>query len=184
MTSPTGVYTCEGTDGPVIHIANTIGTAITSIYCMIIIIQDANFPQVPVMVNAVIITSSSATIQWSFPRLLEMRNETISIFYGTTSTQLGVITYPIYLVILIRRSVLFSSCLALDIITRYTRVMNLPTALMVWNVTSGPMIAMSSTLIIMHANNISAITSLILQKLYSLVLNWQPRDSPNGNILS
>ncbi len=47
------------------------------------------------MVNAVIITSSSATIQWSFPRLLEMRNETIRIFYGTTSEQLGVIIYPI-----------------------------------------------------------------------------------------
>ncbi len=47
------------------------------------------------MVSAVIITSSSATIQWSFPRLLEMRNEIISIFYGTTSEQLGVITYPI-----------------------------------------------------------------------------------------
>ncbi len=47
------------------------------------------------MVNAVIITSSSATIQWSFPRLLEMRNEIISIFYGTTSEQLGVIIYPI-----------------------------------------------------------------------------------------
>ena len=58
-------------------------------------ISDANFPRVPVMVNAVIITSSSATIQWSFPRLLEMRNETISIFYGTTSEQLGVIIYPI-----------------------------------------------------------------------------------------
>ncbi len=58
-------------------------------------ISDANFPRVPVMVNTVIITSSLATIQWSFPRLLEMRNETISIFYGTTSEQLGVVTYPI-----------------------------------------------------------------------------------------
>ncbi len=47
------------------------------------------------MVSAVIITSSSATIQWSFPRLLEMRNEIISIFYGTISEQLGVIPYPI-----------------------------------------------------------------------------------------
>ncbi len=47
------------------------------------------------MVDAVIITSSSATIQWSFPRLLEMRNEIISIFYGTTFEQLGVIIYPI-----------------------------------------------------------------------------------------
>ncbi len=47
------------------------------------------------MVNAVIITSSSATIQWSFLRLLEMRNEIISIFYGTTFEQLGVIIYPI-----------------------------------------------------------------------------------------
>ncbi len=47
------------------------------------------------MVSALIITSSSATIQWSFPRLLEMRNEIISIFYGTNSEQLGVIIYPI-----------------------------------------------------------------------------------------
>ncbi len=42
-----------------------------------------------------IITSSSATIQWSFPRLLEMRNEIISIFYGTIFELLGVIFYPI-----------------------------------------------------------------------------------------
>ncbi len=47
------------------------------------------------MVNAVVITSSSATIQWSFPRLLEMRNEIISIFYGTNSEQLGVTIYTI-----------------------------------------------------------------------------------------
>ncbi len=47
------------------------------------------------MINAVIITSSSATIQWSFPRLLEMKNEIISVIYGTTSEQLGVIGYPI-----------------------------------------------------------------------------------------
>ncbi len=47
------------------------------------------------MVSAMIITSSSATIQWSFPKLLE-RNESISVFYGTTSEELGrVITYPI-----------------------------------------------------------------------------------------
>ncbi len=59
------------------------------------IISDHNIPRVPAMVNAVIITSSSATIQWSFPRLLEMRNEIISIFYGTTSEQPGVIIYPI-----------------------------------------------------------------------------------------
>ncbi len=58
-------------------------------------ISDPNFPRVPVIVNAEIITSSSATIQWSFPRLLEMRNEIISIFYGTTSEQLGVIIYSI-----------------------------------------------------------------------------------------
>ncbi len=57
--------------------------------------SDSNFPRVPVMVNAMIITSSSATIQWSFPRLPEMRNEIISIFYGTTFEQLGVIIYPI-----------------------------------------------------------------------------------------
>ncbi len=59
------------------------------------IISDPNFPRVPVMVNALIITSSSASIQWSLPRLPEMRNEIISIFYGTTSEQLGVIIYPI-----------------------------------------------------------------------------------------
>ena len=56
-------------------------------------ISDANNPRVPVMVNAVIITSSSATIQWSFPRLLDMRNEIISVFYGTTFEELGVIIY-------------------------------------------------------------------------------------------
>ncbi len=48
------------------------------------------------MVSAVIITSSLATIQWSFPRLLEMRNEIISIFYGTTSEQLGVVIHQIF----------------------------------------------------------------------------------------
>ncbi len=47
------------------------------------------------MVNAVNITSSSVTIQWSFPRLLEMRNEIISIFYQTSSEELEFITYSI-----------------------------------------------------------------------------------------
>ncbi len=62
---------------------------------MISIISDVNFPRVPIMVSAMIITSSSATIQWSFPKLLE-RNESIIVFYGITSEELGrVITYPI-----------------------------------------------------------------------------------------
>ncbi len=47
------------------------------------------------MVNAVNITSSSAAIQWSFPRLLEMRNEIISIFYETLFVELEFIAYPI-----------------------------------------------------------------------------------------
>ena len=39
-------------------------------------------------------TSSSATLVWLFQRN-ELRNEVIHILYGTTSEQLGVITYPI-----------------------------------------------------------------------------------------
>ncbi len=58
-------------------------------------IPDFNIPRVPVMVNAVNITSSSATIQWFFPRLLEMRDEIISIFYQTSTEELEFITYSI-----------------------------------------------------------------------------------------
>ncbi len=64
-------------------------------------ISDSNNPRVPVMVNAVIITSSLATIQWSFPRLLEMRNEIISIFYGTILLNNWELSFTQYLVILI-----------------------------------------------------------------------------------
>ncbi len=46
------------------------------------------------MVNIGILTSSSATIQWSFPMLLEMRNEIISISYGTSFEERLLITYP------------------------------------------------------------------------------------------
>ncbi len=56
-----------------------------------------------------------------------MGNEIISIFYGTTFEQLGVIIYPIPIVILIWSNTLFSSCLynqALDMFIRYTPVMS------------------------------------------------------------
>ncbi len=45
--------------------------------------------------NVPLVTSSSATLSWFFERN-ETQNETISIFYGTSSEELwGVITYPI-----------------------------------------------------------------------------------------
>ncbi len=104
VIGPEGLYRCDVIDARNIIQALYIGINqsrfnMRSSKCnfnYFIHISDANYPRVPVMVNAVIITSSSATIQWSFPRLLEMRNEIISIFYGTISDQpAGVITYPI-----------------------------------------------------------------------------------------
>ncbi len=101
-TGPEGLYRCDVIDARninrTLHIGINQSKFITRVYnymTSLFYISDSNNPSVPVMVNAVIITSSSATIQWSFPRFLEMRNEIISIFYGTTSEQLGVTIYPI-----------------------------------------------------------------------------------------
>ncbi len=88
--SDDGTYTCTVTiTSPLLNNTRTAMSGRT------LTVTDPNFPRVLVMVNAVIITSSSATIQWSFPRLLKMRNEIVSIFYGTASEQLGAIIYPI-----------------------------------------------------------------------------------------
>ena len=54
-----------------------------------------NLPRVPVDVNVRFVTSSSATLSWFFQRN-ETQKEIISIFYGTSSEELGrVITYSI-----------------------------------------------------------------------------------------
>ncbi len=147
-----------------------------------IIIPDPNFPRVPVMVNAVIITSSSATIQWSFPRLLEMRNKIISIFYGTTSEQLGVIIYPIpsdpnmdqYSIQL----------MSLQPGTRYVYQKEFA------NRTDGVeyefKLLIISELDSPNYPESGAITSLTSDSPdgSTLVLNWQPPDSPNEDILN
>ncbi len=52
------------------------------------IFKGGNLPRVPVDVNVISSTSSSATLSWSFQRYVTT-NETISIFYETSSEELG-----------------------------------------------------------------------------------------------
>ncbi len=146
------------------------------------------------MVSAVVITSSSATIQWSFPRLLEMRNEIISIFYGTTSEQLEVIIYPTpsdpnmeqYSIQL----------MSLQPGTRY--VYQIYSSNEFANRTDGVEYEFRTNdssefgvviLILYYLYNFtesSAVTSLTSDSPdgSTLVLNWQPPDLPNGDILN
>ena len=55
---------------------------------------DINSPRVPDVVSAVS-TQNTITISWSFTTILDSRNETFTVMYGTTPGELSVTSRPV-----------------------------------------------------------------------------------------